>query len=84
MRTGAEEEEELDPAEVERAEQEKDDAQVTPLPSFYLSTSLIRKRTPLGPYRGSTSKSLGGSRGGERFLMSEVPLYSFYWLKMAG
>jgi hypothetical protein len=37
-------------------------------------TSLIRKRTPLGPYRRPMSRDLGGSWGGERFLMSEVPL----------
>ena len=33
-------------------------------------TSLIRKRTPLGPYRRPMPRVLGGGR----FLMSEVPL----------
>ena len=37
-------------------------------------TSLIRKRTPLGPYRRPTPGVLGGSKGGGRFFMGEVPL----------
>ena len=40
----------------------------------YRGTSLIRKRTPLGPYRRPMPKVLGGSQGGGRFLMGEVPL----------
>jgi hypothetical protein len=40
----------------------------------YRGTSLVRKRTPLGPYRRSIPRVLGGSYGGGRFLMSEVPL----------
>jgi len=42
----------------------------------YRGTSLIRKRTPLGPYRRPMPRVLGGSWGGGRFLMGEVPLYS--------
>ena len=42
----------------------------------HMDTSLTRKRTPLGPYRRSMPKVVGGSRGEGRFLMSEVPLYS--------
>ena len=42
----------------------------------YRGTSLIRKRTPLGPYRRPTPRVLGGSQGGGRFLMGEVPLYA--------
>ena len=38
-------------------------------------TSLERKRTPLGPYRRPMARVLGGSYGGERFLMREVSLY---------
>ena len=41
----------------------------------YRGTSLIRKRTPLGPYRRPIPRVLGGSKGGGRFLMSEPPLY---------
>ena len=37
-------------------------------------TSLIRKRTPLGPYRRPMPRVLGGSYGRGRFLMDEVPL----------
>ena len=37
-------------------------------------TSLIRKRTPLGPYRRPIPRLLWGSQDGVRFLMSEVPL----------
>ena len=39
-------------------------------------TWLIRKRTPLGPYRSPMTRVLGGSQGGGRFLMGEVPLYA--------
>ena len=42
---------------------------------WYRGTSLTRKRTPLGPYRRPRPRVLGGSLGGERFLMGEVPLY---------
>jgi len=41
----------------------------------YRGTSLIRKRTPLGPYRRPVPRVLGVSHGGGRFLMGEVPLY---------
>jgi len=40
----------------------------------YRGTAPMRKRTPLGPYRRPTPRVLGGSQGGGRFLMSEVPL----------
>ena len=40
------------------------------------STSLVRKRTPLGPYRRLMPRVLGGLEGGGRFLMSEVPLHA--------
>ena len=39
-------------------------------------TSLIRTRNPLGPYRRPMPRALGGSQGGGRFLMGEVPLYT--------
>ena len=42
----------------------------------YRGTLVTGKRTPLGPYRRPMSRVLGGSRGGGRFLMGEVPLYS--------
>ena len=41
----------------------------------YRGASLIRDRTPLGPYRRPVPRVLGGSYWGGRFLMSEVPLY---------
>jgi len=41
----------------------------------YRGTSLIRKRTPLGPYCRPMPRVLGGSYGGGRFRMREVPLY---------
>ena len=41
----------------------------------YRGTSIIRKRPPLGPYCRPMPRVLGGSEGGGRFLMSEVPLY---------
>ena len=34
-----------------------------------------KNRLPLGPYRRPMSRVLGGSKGGGRFLMSEVPQY---------
>ena len=37
-------------------------------------TQLIRKRTPLGLYRRPMPRVLGGSQGGGRFLMGEIPL----------
>ena len=40
----------------------------------YRVTSLIRKRTLPGPYRRLTPRVIGGSWGGGRFLMGEVPL----------
>ena len=44
-------------------------------PGPYRGTSLIRIRTPLGPYRRPMPRVLGGSQGGGRFLMGEVPLH---------
>ena len=44
-------------------------------PGLYRGTSLTRKRTPLGPYSRPMPRVLGGSWGGGRFLMGEVPLY---------
>ena len=41
----------------------------------YRGTSLVRKRNPLGPYRGPLPRVLGGSWKGGRFLMGEVPLH---------
>ena len=41
----------------------------------YRGTSLMRKRTPLGPYRRPMPGVLGGSYEGGRFFMGEVPLY---------
>ena len=41
----------------------------------YIGTSLIRSRTPLGPYRWPMPRVPEGSYGGGRFLMGEVPLY---------
>ena len=41
----------------------------------YRDTLLIRKRTPLGPYRRPMPRVLKGSWGGGCFLMGEVPLY---------
>ena len=52
--------------------------------SKYRGTSLIRKRTPLGPYRRPVPWVLGGSWGGERFLMGEVPQYALKFLPEAG
>ena len=42
---------------------------------LYRSTSLTRKRPPLGPYRGPMPSVLGGSWGRGHFLMGEVTLY---------
>ena len=41
----------------------------------YRGASLIRKRTPLGPYRRPMPRVLGESLGAGRFLMGEVTLY---------
>ena len=41
----------------------------------YRGASLIRKHHPLGPYRRPVPRVWGGGLRGERFLMSEVPLY---------
>ena len=43
----------------------------------YRGASLIRKRTPLGPYRRPMPRVLRGSYGNERFLMGEIPVYTF-------
>ena len=40
----------------------------------YRGTSLIRKRTSLGPYRRPLPRVLGGFQAGGCFLMGEVPL----------
>ena len=40
----------------------------------YRGTSLIRKRTPIGPYHRPMPRVLGGSYGGGRFLVSDVLL----------
>ena len=40
----------------------------------YRGTSLIRKRTVLGPYHSLCLGSQGGPRGVGRFLMDEVPM----------
>ena len=42
----------------------------------YRGTSLIRKRTPLGPCSRPMPRVFGGSYGGGRFLTCKVPLYS--------
>jgi hypothetical protein len=42
----------------------------------YRGTSVIRKRTLLGPSRRPMRRVLGGSQGGGRFLMDEVSLNS--------
>jgi len=41
----------------------------------YMGTSLIRNRPTLAPYSRFMGRDLWWSRGGGRFLMSEVPLY---------
>jgi len=41
----------------------------------YRGTSFIRKQPLVGHYRRHMPRVLGGSLGGERFLMGEVPLY---------
>ena len=40
----------------------------------YRGTSLMRKRTPLGPYSRTMPRALWGYEGVGRFLMSEVLL----------
>ena len=47
----------------------------TPASDAYRGTSLMSKRTPLGPYRRPMPRVLGGSYGGGRFLVAEVPLH---------
>ena len=42
----------------------------------YRGTSVIRKRTPLGPYRKPMPRVLGGSYRSGCFLMGEVLLYT--------
>jgi hypothetical protein len=42
----------------------------------YRVTSLIRKRTPPGPYRRPVPKVLRESKGGGHFTLGEVPLHS--------
>ena len=41
-----------------------------------MGTSLIRNTPLLGPYSRTIPRVLGGSYGGGRFLMNEVPLYT--------
>ena len=48
----------------------------------YRGTSPTRKRTPLGPYRRSMPRVLGGSQGGGRFPVGEVPLYAHAVLRL--
>ena len=43
---------------------------------LYRGISRIRKHIPLAPYRRSMRRVAGGSKGGGRFLMGEVPLHS--------
>ena len=52
--------------------------------TLYRGTSLTRKRTPLGPCRGPMPRVLGGSKGGCRFLMGEVPLHSMCVVSSVG
>ena len=42
---------------------------------YYKGTSPIRKHPTLGPYLRPTPRVVGGSQGGGRFLMGEVPLH---------
>ena len=42
----------------------------------YRGTSLMRKRTPLGPYRRPMPRVVGASQGNGCFPMVEVPLYA--------
>ena len=42
-------------------------------PTVYRDTSLIRKRTTLGPYSRPMPRVVGGSYGVGRFLMGETP-----------
>ena len=42
--------------------------------SAHRVTSLIRNHLPLGPYHRPMPRVLGWSKGGGRFLMSDVPL----------
>ena len=44
----------------------------------YGGTSLIRKRTHLGPYCNPMPRVLGGSKGSGRFFMGEVPLHTIW------
>ena len=46
---------------------------IRPMSNVYRGASLIKKRTPLEPYRRHMRRALGGPRGA-LFLMSEVPL----------
>ena len=48
----------------------------TSCPKDYRGTSLVRKRTTLGPYRRPMARVRRGSYGGGRLLMGEVPLYT--------
>ena len=45
--------------------------------SAHRGTSPIRKRHPLGPYTKTMPRDIWWPQGGGRFLMSEVPLYSY-------
>jgi len=51
--------------------------------TYFRGTSLTRKRTSLGPYRRPMPRVLGGSWGGRRFPMGEVPLYRDIWRVLA-
>jgi hypothetical protein len=45
-------------------------------PKTWTKGSPTRKRPPLGPYRKPMPRVLGGSQGGWRFRMRDVPLYA--------
>jgi len=53
-----------------------ENSQPARLRQSYRGTSLIRQRPFLGSYGSPMLRALGWSKGGGRFLMSEVPLYS--------
>ena len=55
-----------------------------PPPCPYRGNSIIRNRHPVGPYRGPMSRVLGGSQGGGRFLMGEVPLCGIGYRRVYG
>ena len=46
----------------------------------YRDTSLIRKRTPVGPYRRPMPESQGGPRGRGGFLWARYPCTCTVWI----